>query len=43
MGYKYFIFLSDKTPKTKDANKVAIIISKTIPIASVGPAKTGKT
>lgn len=42
IGYKYFIFLTDIKPITTESNNVANIIKTTIPIASVGPANSGK-
>lgn len=42
IGYKYFIFLSDRKPITAENNNVATMIRTTIPITSVGPANSGK-
>ena len=41
MGNKYFIFLLDIIPVIIDKIKVESNIKNTIPIASVGPAKSG--
>ena len=41
-GYRNFIFLSDKYPILRDNIKVNIIITKTIPIAPIGFANSGK-